>query len=240
VQFIDGSGNILRGGGKVVKNAAGFDFPKLLTGSMGRLGLMTELTFKVFPKPEASITAIFEKGSLADAAKVVRDLAIKSFDLDALELIPPARIAIRISGIASGLPARLETIAKAARQTAQPLAEKDAASFWHSLLHWEWAPSDCWRAKVPIASRLMEKIDTELSALKIERCYSVGGNAALLAWPSSLGDERLEKLLSPLGLTAMVLDGASERPLVGAKLESAVQRRVQHALDPHQKWGALA
>ena len=53
VQWVDGSGELIRGGGKVVKNAAGFDFPKLFTGSMGRLGVLVEMTFKVFPAPAA-------------------------------------------------------------------------------------------------------------------------------------------------------------------------------------------
>ena len=53
VQFISSDGAVINAGGKVVKNAAGFDIPKLLVGSLGRLGVMTELTFKVFPQPVA-------------------------------------------------------------------------------------------------------------------------------------------------------------------------------------------
>jgi glycolate oxidase FAD binding subunit len=52
VQFADGSGQLLRGGAKVVKNAAGFDIPKFLVGSCGRFGVITEVTFKVFPAPQ--------------------------------------------------------------------------------------------------------------------------------------------------------------------------------------------
>ena len=51
VKFISGDGEVITAGGKVVKNAAGFDIPKLLVGSAGRLGIMTELTFKIFPSP---------------------------------------------------------------------------------------------------------------------------------------------------------------------------------------------
>jgi glycolate oxidase FAD binding subunit len=49
-------GRLVRGGGKVVKNAAGFDLSKLMVGSLGRLGVLVELTFKVFPGPEAYTT----------------------------------------------------------------------------------------------------------------------------------------------------------------------------------------
>ncbi len=53
VRFVDGPGSAtVQGGGKVV-NAAGFDFPKLLTGSIGRLGVIVEVSFKVLPAPPA-------------------------------------------------------------------------------------------------------------------------------------------------------------------------------------------
>ena len=48
--FVDGEGRLVRGGGKVVKNAAGFYLHHLLLGSLGRLGIFVELTFKVFPR----------------------------------------------------------------------------------------------------------------------------------------------------------------------------------------------
>lgn len=50
VRFADGRGNLVQGGGKVVKNAAGFDFPKFFVGSLGRFGVLLEVTFKVFPQ----------------------------------------------------------------------------------------------------------------------------------------------------------------------------------------------
>ncbi len=50
VTFISGDGRTVSGGGKVVKNAAGFDIPKLMVGSLGRFGVLVELTFKVFPR----------------------------------------------------------------------------------------------------------------------------------------------------------------------------------------------
>jgi glycolate oxidase FAD binding subunit len=55
VSFVTSSGAVIKGGGRVVKNVAGYDFPKLLTGSLGTLGIMTQLTLKVRPIPEASV-----------------------------------------------------------------------------------------------------------------------------------------------------------------------------------------
>src|SRR5262249_5636495 len=54
VSFVTSEGVAVKGGGRVVKNVAGYDFPKLLTGSLGTLGIITQMTLKVRPLPEAS------------------------------------------------------------------------------------------------------------------------------------------------------------------------------------------
>ena len=57
VSFVTSEGAVVKGGGRVVKNVAGYDLPKLLTGSMGTLGIIVQLTLKVRPIPEASAIA---------------------------------------------------------------------------------------------------------------------------------------------------------------------------------------
>ncbi len=54
VTAVDGRGVVFSGGGRVVKNVAGYDFCKLLIGSRGTLGILTQVTLKVLPKPETS------------------------------------------------------------------------------------------------------------------------------------------------------------------------------------------
>lgn len=54
VEVVGGDGQVIRGGGKVVKNVSGYDLPKLYCGSYGTLGILTEVAFKAAPRPEES------------------------------------------------------------------------------------------------------------------------------------------------------------------------------------------
>jgi glycolate oxidase FAD binding subunit len=56
ISFARADGTLARGGSKVVKNVAGFDLPKLMVGSLGTLGLITSVTFRLHPLPEEDLT----------------------------------------------------------------------------------------------------------------------------------------------------------------------------------------
>lgn len=60
VSFVTSDGEVVKGGGRVVKNVAGYDFPKLLTGSLGTLGIITQMTLRVRPRPETSALALIQ------------------------------------------------------------------------------------------------------------------------------------------------------------------------------------
>ena len=59
-ELADGGGALLRFGGRVIKNVAGFDLSRLSAGALGTLGVLTELTFRVVPRPESELTAVLD------------------------------------------------------------------------------------------------------------------------------------------------------------------------------------
>lgn len=67
VQFVGHGGSAVRGGGRVVKNVAGYDLMKVMIGSFGTLGIITEATFKVTPLPEVYAMALSYHANLNDA-----------------------------------------------------------------------------------------------------------------------------------------------------------------------------
>ncbi|HYU52420.1 MAG TPA: FAD-binding oxidoreductase [Gemmatimonadaceae bacterium] len=72
LEFVNGRGEVVRGGGKVVKNVAGFDLSRLLTGSWGTLGVITEVTLRLYALPKVDRTfAIALKGSEQETGRVI-------------------------------------------------------------------------------------------------------------------------------------------------------------------------
>src|SRR5690606_19977644 len=60
VKLLDGRGEVLRFGGQVMKNVAGYDVSRLVAGSLGTLGILLEVSLKVLPRPVAEATLRFE------------------------------------------------------------------------------------------------------------------------------------------------------------------------------------
>lgn len=77
IRFVTADGKIAKGGGRVVKNVAGYDMMKLLIGSFGTLGVITGASFKLFPLPRQTTTFECEFGGVAEVA-AFRDRLLRS------------------------------------------------------------------------------------------------------------------------------------------------------------------
>jgi glycolate oxidase FAD binding subunit len=84
------SGESVRFGGKVMKNVAGYDMTKLLIGSWGTLGVITEMTFRLLPRPEIEKSLLATFATLEQAGKAVSAILASQLVPSALELISPA------------------------------------------------------------------------------------------------------------------------------------------------------
>jgi len=87
IHAVDGRGVPFKGGGRVVKNVAGYDFCKLLTGSLGTLGVITQLALKVKPLPDSSGAIIAECPNLAAAERALDRLAMLESPPVAVDLL---------------------------------------------------------------------------------------------------------------------------------------------------------
>ncbi|MEE2668425.1 MAG: FAD-binding oxidoreductase [Gemmatimonadota bacterium] len=98
---VTGDGKILRLGGKVVKNVAGFDLLKLMAGSWGTLGVITKVTARLYPLPEIDRTLLFECRDSAECAELARSIVSVPIILAAVEALVPGQ---RESGEANSTP----------------------------------------------------------------------------------------------------------------------------------------
>lgn len=81
VRFVNGSGEIIKNGGQVMKNVTGLDLVKLMGGSWGTLGFLTEVSFKVLPRPETQITLAIHNVSDVEGAQLMATAMATSADV---------------------------------------------------------------------------------------------------------------------------------------------------------------
>lgn len=122
IRAVQSNGVAIRWGGKTVKNVAGYDMGKLLVGSLGSLGVITELTFKVFPLPEVSRTTAVWSTDLAPLAALAARVHASPLQPSAMVLMTPAAQAVP-GRTAAGLLVRAEGVEAAVSRQERDVRE---------------------------------------------------------------------------------------------------------------------
>lgn len=223
VRLIDGNGDLLRFGGPVVKNVAGYDVSRLLAGSLGTLGLIAEATFKLLPRPAVEQSLAFEFDQAAAIVQLNR-WAGQPWPISA-SFWSDGVLVLRLSGAPTAVAAASQKLG------GEPLAPAEA--FWHNVRehrHAALASGEVlWRLALPSATPPLDLpgatvlewnggqrwliSDADVASVR-QAAAAAGGHATLFRAPESL----------------RCLEGAFA-PLSPALL--AVQQRLKKAFDPH-------
>lgn len=106
VRFVDGQGEVVGNGGRVMKNVTGYDLVKLMAGSRGQLGALTELSFRTAPIPPVSVTLALPDLDAAAAIPALSSALGGPFDVSGAAWLPHHGALIRLEGLAASVKAR--------------------------------------------------------------------------------------------------------------------------------------
>jgi glycolate oxidase FAD binding subunit len=127
VRFVNGRGELIKAGGRVMKNVTGLDLVKLMAGSYGTLGILTEVTFKVLPVPPAAGTVVVSGLNDAEAAAVMAEAMAQPVEVSGAAHLPEsvrgrfidgvlpegAATVLRLEGLAASVEMRSEKLVAA-------------------------------------------------------------------------------------------------------------------------------
>jgi glycolate oxidase FAD binding subunit len=239
LRMVDGTASLITAGGRVVKNAAGYDIPKLMVGSCGYLGAIVELTLKVFPRPPRSSSLRIRTDDFASAVKLQATLSRSPIELTGLDLLPDGTLLVCLSGEETAVATSCDRIASIVTQ-ASPSATVESCgdddSLWRPLLDASWLGEGDRLVRVPVAPGKLIELDSSLGEMSVPRRYSVAGNLAWIRWPASRPLAQLDEALRFYSLGGSVLLGQASRNRLGVRGDASMIRRIKHALDPNDKF----
>jgi glycolate oxidase FAD binding subunit len=159
VRFVDGVGTVVKNGGRVMKNVTGYDLVKLMAGSWGTLGVLSEVSFKVLPATEAAAVVMLDGLSDADAIAALSSALGSPFEVSGAAHAPvgpegrPVTM-IRLEGFESSVSYRAAELLKRLGRFGTARVEDDPAN---TAAIWNWVrdvaafhdrPGDVWRLSV--------------------------------------------------------------------------------------------
>ena len=235
--MMDGTGQVLSFGGKVMKNVAGYDVSRLIPGSMGTLALLLDVSIKVLPKPVASQTLMFEL-SQTSAITQMNTWASQPLPISASAWIGEVgngQMFIRLSGAQAAVDAAV--IKMNHEISAHRLSDEDAQIFWqglreqtHNFFHLKEQES-LWRFCVnPVSGPINLPGQTCLEWLGGQRWYkgNISKDEAKSIAMKHQGHATLFKGEKVPGQS--VFTSLEDNPLTAPL--AIVQQRLRHAFDP--------
>lgn len=233
---VSGRGERFVAGAKVVKNVTGYDLPKLITGSWGRLAAITELTLKVLPAPRLrltlAVTGLDPAAAISAMARAMGSAAEVSAAAHLQDWNGAPLTAIRLDGFPSSVEARAAILTQLVDGIA-PLADEEAARLWPAITTAAPLPADgpLWRIIAP-AAQMPNVITATNGAWLLDWA---GG----LLWLASADDpQAIRAAAMQAGGHAMLMRADAEtRAAVPAlhpqpKMLAALEERVRRAFDP--------
>ncbi len=133
VRFVDGAGTVVKNGGRVMKNVTGYDLVKLMAGSWGTLGVLTEVSFKVLPAPSAAATLTIAGLSDRAAMQALAEGLGSPFEVSGAAHLPsaatggPAATLLRIEGLESSVAYRAAELGRRLARHGTVAVETDRA-----------------------------------------------------------------------------------------------------------------
>ncbi len=222
-QIVDGSGTCTRSGGRVVKNVTGYDVPRLLCGSFGTLGILTEVCLKLWPRPEQAQTLILHGQSPETALAALLQWARSPYELTGLAYQPDAtqrqaRTLLRLEGAERAVAQQAATLHDAIKADNGGNLEIELVDGEASSAIWSQvkerpvsvdAASQRWRYALPHASAI--GLIEGLGNLGLED-YLVdwAGGLVWAALPAACDPVRLHSLATDCGGTAWRFADGSE------------------------------
>ena len=179
VRLVDGQGQILKNGGRVMKNVTGYDLVKLLTGSHGTLGVLTEISFKVLPAPETTATVVIEGQSDEEAVATMSAALGSPFDVNGAAHVA-GKTVIRVEGLDGSVKYRA---AELVEKLGGIVSDFDWTTV-RDLTDFAGGEGDIWRFSVKPSDG--PKLGVKLREAGAEVIYDWGGG---LVWALSNGDD---------------------------------------------------
>jgi glycolate oxidase FAD binding subunit len=222
VEIARADGIRARAGGIVVKNVAGYDLGRLMTGSFGSLGLILTATFKLYPVPPESRTIAIDLPSTAAAGALVQSLTSSQLTPTAIEIqSPPLRLLVRFESTAASVEqqcAQVAALASAARLRAMTFAGSDEAREWseHGERPWRRNGAVVKATLLPSAlPRVLDAIAETAHGADSEVIGRAGMGVLLIRFDGDTAQqasaiEFLRKILPPPAGSVVVLRGSPD------------------------------